>query len=64
MYYFLLVNAASTSLHSQPSDILPAPPLHYLIVFLLYETLEPVELIYSDKKNQINSLLGQGVGFD
>ena len=50
MYYFLLVNAASTSLHSQPSDILPAPPLHYLIVFLLYETLEPVELIYSDKK--------------
>ena len=66
MYSFSLVNAASTSFHTQPSDILPilpTPPLHYPIVFLLYEAIEPAKLIYSDKKNQINSLLGEEGGF-
>jgi len=59
------VNAASTSFHTQPSDILPTPPLHYPIVFLLYEAIEPAKLIYSDKKkkSQINSLLGEEGGF-
>ena len=65
MYSFSLVNAASTSFHIQPSDILPTPPLHYPIVFLLYEALEPAKLINSDKK-KIKSVvyLRKGVGFD